>query len=380
MRELEGISHFPSKIGSMERMKSVSRSSPGRKRTTIAMVAERSGFSKATVSRALANPGIVSEPTRHRIQQVARELDYRPNPVARALGSDYLNTVSIVIPDICSDFMAELIVSVREELLRQDYNLLVLDNSAFNTRTSDYLQVLRNQICNGIIFCYEDTDIYMRELARKHPVISFEMSSEDPSISYLLTDVQTCMEEIVGFLHRVHGHERIGAALGRREDSYSVAFQEAFDRALEQCGLVPCEEYKYFGSWTTRYGYEAMQHLVGLVCPPTAVVYLMSSMARGGLAALRELEMDVPGDMSVISADGASLTSYYVPSLATVDYGVGEIGKTLAAMILNGIGGRQENQQRRIIRPRGIRTGNSVGPCRTGRVRSAGCGGKDHGR
>lgn len=358
----------------MGKMKSVSDPPPAQKRTTIAMVAERSGFSKATVSRALANPGIVSEPTRHRIQTVARELNYRPNPVARALGSDYLNTVSIVIPDICSDFMAELIVSVREDLLRQDHNLLVLDNSAFNVRTSDYLRVLRNQICNGIIFCYEDTDIYMRELARRHPVVSFEMPSEDPAISYLLTDAQACMEEIIGFLHRVHGHVRIGAALGRREDSYSRVYQEAFDRALQGCGLSPCEEYKYFGSWTIRYGYEAMQYFAGLPCPPTAVVYLMSSMARGGLSALQELGMDIPGDMSVISADGASLARYYVPSLATVDWGVSEIGKTLAAMIIHGIGGRQENQQRRTVRPRGIRTGGSVGPCPDGLQRVAGGG------
>ena len=78
-------------------------------RTTIYDVASAAGVATSTVSRAFSRPGRVSAVTRDRIMRVAAELDYRPNPHARALLSGNHQTVAMVVSDITNPHYFELI-------------------------------------------------------------------------------------------------------------------------------------------------------------------------------------------------------------------------------------------------------------------------------
>lgn len=329
-------------------------------KTTINEVAAKTGLSKSTVSRALRGTGRISEATRARVFAAAKEMNYHPNPVARALNYDEIRVVLIVAPDIATPCQAETIEGCRERLYRYNYNTLVLDNSLFNQRTTDYLQVIKTQICNGVIFFFENAGDTMREVARLQPVVSYEFDPQDAGVHALLTDIPRCMEEVLGYLHKNFGHRRIALVNGRDSDPYARRFKEAYTAKMQALGLPVRPEYICGDRWGKKNGYDATQALLGLPQPPTAIVCVDSGMVQGGLVAAHDMGVSVPGQLSLFTLDGTRQNELLVPVIATANYSPADIGATLADMIYSQISGHAQGRQARTVQLSGIRTGGSV--------------------
>ena len=90
---------------------------------TISEVAARAGVSTATVSRVIAGTGRVSDDLRSRVSRAARELDYRPNRVARNLRVRATRTIGVVIPDILNAFFTSVVRGIEDVLQAEDYTL-----------------------------------------------------------------------------------------------------------------------------------------------------------------------------------------------------------------------------------------------------------------
>jgi LacI family transcriptional regulator len=101
----------------------------GRKRVTIADVAERAGVSVPTVSRVLAGNYPVAQPTRTKVQRAIRELDYVANAHARALAGATTKTVAFVVHDIVSPFFAHIAQGVEEQARQEGRTCLVSTSS-----------------------------------------------------------------------------------------------------------------------------------------------------------------------------------------------------------------------------------------------------------
>lgn len=99
------------------------------KAITIKDLAEKLNISVSTVSRALKDNPEISQQTRKTVQALAKELGYKPNPIAVALKTHKSNTIGVVVPQIVSTFFATVVKKIEEIADRYGYNVLVASSN-----------------------------------------------------------------------------------------------------------------------------------------------------------------------------------------------------------------------------------------------------------
>ena len=332
----------------------------GQGNVTIETIAKAYGVSCGTVSRALSRPEMVSPKTREKILATVREYHYIPNPVARAMSGSRGKTISIIVPDIEFSYQSELIRGCSEELYKHGYTLLVLDNSIYHRRTTDYISVLKQQICDGVIFCFENDGQSMRVIPPGLPMVSFEFPAEQEYAHSVLTDLDYACGELVSFLHVLNGHDKIGLVPGRNGDYITQQVVLHYRGALEKQGLPVREDYIYYCDWTLQHGYETIRYFQSIPDPPTCIIYYSDSLAQGALAACHEYRVQVPEELSIVTMDGARANRYLVPSVTTLNYDVADIGRVVANMMVSALNCQATYLNPYSIRASGIRTGGSV--------------------
>lgn len=128
---------------------------------TIKDIAERAGYSKATVSRVLNNHPYVSDEVRQKIQAVIKELNYTPNLVAKELSAGITNKIAVVIPHNRHPYFTQLLHGMLDESKKTNHNLLLLHSGYNELSEREYLEQLRGHAFDGIIFTSRElpTDI-----------------------------------------------------------------------------------------------------------------------------------------------------------------------------------------------------------------------------
>lgn len=308
----------------------------GADRSTIEDVAHAAGVSVATVSRALRGLPNVATSTRARVEEVARGLNYRPDPNAARLATGRSHTVAIVVPFINSWYFANVIAGAEAVCADGGYDLLVLTSPSPATRADTVAGPIGlDRRVDGLIFvevALADADVAEFDRLGVGVVTVGQRTDEFPSISIDNVAIgRTAVEHLVGL-----GHTRIGVLAGQAEDPvhFDVPGQriEGARHALAAAGGRLDPELIAPGQFTVDGGYRAASALLGRPERPTALFALSDEMAFGALLAARDLGLDIPGDVSLVGVDDHE--SAEVMGLTTVRQHVVEHGAVAARALL----------------------------------------------
>lgn len=306
----------------------------------IVEVAAASGFSPATVSRALRGLPGVSASTRVAVEKTASALGYFPSPSAAALITGRTNTFGIVAPWVSRWFFSAVIDGAQEIFGAAGYDLLlypvsapldprgsfVLDSRALNKRV-DGLLALNVPLMHSSV----DSLQHLRV-----PVVTVGTAVQ--GLSGVLVD-----NEEVGRLATRHllalGHRRI-AYFGDDDAGNRAGFTVATDRGrgyeleLRAAGIEPDPALHQFSSFTLDGGEAALHRVFSQpgVPPPTAIFAVSDEVAMGAIYAARSRGLSVPGDLSVIGVDGHDFA--YLFDLSTVAQPVKDQGRIAARLLL----------------------------------------------
>ena len=116
-------------------------------------VAKKAGVSIGTVSRVLNQSGYASEKARKKVEQAVRELQYKPNELARNLLKKQSNIVAIIVPDISSAFFAQLVSVCELELREAGYKTMICNTNGDRSQEKEYLEMLNRNLVDGILTC-----------------------------------------------------------------------------------------------------------------------------------------------------------------------------------------------------------------------------------
>lgn len=330
-----------------------------RKTTTLKDVADHCGIAKSTVSRALFRPEMVSHAMRERVRAAARALNYIPNPVARALNFGEINLVAMVVPHASLYLQASLILGCRSYLEQQGVSMVVLDNLRYEMRTPEYREVLRQLICNGIIFCFENEDRFLLEMAPVLPVVSFEYRAHNGEFSSVETDVDAIVA--LGWQHfEKKGRCRIGFALGREGDVMTRRYEQAVQQECRKRGQeldwsLVCRE-----GWSYESGYEAAHKLLALPRPPDAIFCINGNMGQGALYAAQKLGRRVPEDLGILCGSGPSDNKHTQFPLDMIVQPIARAGEALGRMLLAQMRGEATPGDHQLFAPEGVMEMGSV--------------------
>jgi LacI family transcriptional regulator len=306
----------------------------------IREVARRSGVSMATVSRALNGRPDVSDATRSRIEEIARNLGYTPNQQARALvrrRSDMVGLIwdtSYVETKGRSPFLSDLLVGLKMALADTGYHLMLLSPQTADHGVNAFVQAAMQHGLDGVVLM--GVDAHLPALAALinsgRPCVGLDLRVHGPRAGYVCSDNVAGAATAVGHLHGL-GHRRIATIVGPQSMMAASDRLVGYRSAMADLRLTIREDYVVEGDFFRESGYTCMQTLLALKNPPTAVFAAGDEMAAGAMQAALDAGLEIARDISVVGYDDIELASIVRPPLTTISQDYLEIGQSAVTML-----------------------------------------------
>jgi LacI family transcriptional regulator len=320
-------------------------------RPNIHELARLSGVSVGTVSRALNGYADVRAETRERIMRIAEELDYTPAAAARTLVTQRSHVVGVFLetgeghPDVQHPFFHEVLGGLKgfAGTAGSDLLLFASERPGNGYGTHSYLKRCRHHNVDGAVLMGMDADDpEVRRLVRSDvPTVGVDIDVEGPRTSLVISDNEAGSASAVRHLYEL-GHRRIAHITGLLDKRPGAERLRGYRRELQRLGLTPRDEYVAYGDFYVESGYPAMQALLALDEPPTAIVAAADMMALGAIRAANEAGLDVPRDLSVVGFDDIQLAEYLHPPLTTLRQAKTSLGTEAGRALIRLIDGEAD--------------------------------------
>jgi LacI family transcriptional regulator len=336
---------------------------------TLRDVAKRAGVNVATASRALSDDrrDLVSDETASRVVEAARELSYRPNPIARGLKTNRSYTVGVLIPDLTNPLYPPIVRGIDDALGPLGYTPLVAntDNDASRERMS--YDALRTRIVDGFVIA---------TAFRRHPLVDEAIAADVPLVLVLRnTDARNawavCVDEragVTGAVEHLHeqGHRRIGHVAGPQVMSPAFERFLGFTAAAAELGIETSKELTTFAeAFSIAEGRRACRELLERGAGPTAIIAANDLLALGCLDALGEAGLRCPQDVSIIGYNDMPFAERFMPPLTSVRIPGYELGLRGASVLLDRISGEDSTPRTEMLSPRLVVRASTAPPKRT---------------
>jgi LacI family transcriptional regulator len=340
-----------------------------RKRVTRKEVAERAGVSVAVVSYVVNDgPRPVTPETRAKVEMAIEELGYVPSELARGLRLQQSSTIGLMTPDFTNPVYGEKAEAIQEVCLPNGYLMLFVYSGNNPEREKKLLHMFRAMHVDGVIMQPLTSDPLgvIRPLQQVNtPVVLLQHDCCGvPCV--VLADVQG------GQLATQHlldlGHRRVGLVKGRlpsaaRAEERLIGYRQT----LEAAGIEPDPALVIASDVTQNGGYQAMQQLLALPQPPTAVFCHNDVLALGAMHATQAAGLSIPGDISVVGFDDTAGSAHLAPPLTTIRFSRKEMGRQAATILFQAIEQGEEYEPHTVELPVELVVRASTGPPRQAR-------------
>jgi DNA-binding LacI/PurR family transcriptional regulator len=315
---------------------------PREDRVTLKTIAERLGLTASTVSATLNNSPAarsISEATKTRILEAARELNYRPNYFARSLRLQRTYTIGVIAEEIGDAYGALVISGIEEYLRKNNFFFLTVIHRHDPELLESCAQLLQARGVEG--FITTDTSIAQ---AWSRPTIA--VSGHTPAEGVTNINLNHTQAARLALNHLVQlGHRRIAVLKGHPLSSDSAVRWKAICEVAEQLGvpILPELTVQIDSTVSTpELGYPFAKQLLARKEPFTALFAYNDVSAIGAIWALREAGIRVPQDVSVVGFDDVPAAAFSEPALTTVRQPLHRMGYMAAQSLIEQIEGRAE--------------------------------------
>lgn len=308
-------------------------------RITIYDVATAAGVSIATASKALNDTGRISTDTRARIRRVAEELGFRPNSLARSLTSKRSFTVGLLTNDTYGRFTLPVMAGISEGLIDLGVSVFLCTMEDNPELAKVHLDAMLDKQVDGIIATGKRIDKRLPVDLSHLPVpIVYALTEgpEDDAVTLAPDDWQGARDAVAHLI--ATGRKRITHITGPASFRVVQERAAAFAETLKSAGL-PSSEVRY-GSWSELWGHHAIEQLWDAGERPDGIFCGNDQIARGVVDALRERQVNVPVDVSVVGFDNWEIVSEQTrPPLTTIDMNLKELGRQAGQALVRLVNG-----------------------------------------
>ena len=317
---------------------------------TMKDVALQANVSTATVSRALMNPEKVSQATRNRVEQAALEVGYLPQMQGRNMKRNESRTILVIVPDICDPFFSEVIRGIEVTAAAQGYLVLIGDCAHQNQQEKTFIDLIITKQIDGMLLLGSRLpfDASIEEQRNLPPMVMANEFAPELGLPTVHIDNLTASFDAVNYLHEL-GHQRIACIAGPEEMPLCHYRLQGYVQALRRCGSTVDPHYIARGNFTYEAGANALEQLLALPQPPTAIFCHSDIMALGALSYAKRQGLKVPDDLSIIGFDNISLAEFCDPPLTTVAQPRFDIGREAMLLLLNQLSGQFVDSGSRLL-------------------------------
>ncbi len=307
----------------------------GTKSVTQKEVAERAGVSVSTVSYVInKGPRPVSSATQAKVEEAIQYLGYFPNELARSLVRQQTATIGLMVPSLVNPVYSEIAESLEKVCSAAGYAVMLTVTGRDPVKEQELTVLLRSKKVDGVVVLPSQNPYPYLNLFQQANIPMVVLDHDLAGTHCIVID-----DRQSGWLAMQHllslGHRRI-ALIERETLSPHSALRGVGCREMLQEAGVPLDPALVA---TVKAGkaasYTAMQQLLALPDPPTAVFTHNDVLAVGVVRAVFDAGLRVPDDISVVGHDDTSTMDYFVPRMTTVKFPVVEMGRRAGETILN---------------------------------------------
>jgi DNA-binding LacI/PurR family transcriptional regulator len=287
--------------------------------TSIKDIARVARVSHSTVSRALQNSPLVNARTAEKIRQIAHESGYRASAVARGLVTKRTRTIGLVVTTIADPFASEVVSGIEQAANDHGYSVFLADSNADPIREKQVVQSFAEQRVDGIVVTSSRVGALYLPLLSEMRVPIVLVNNQHPGAFVHSVMIGNVAGSQAAANHLIElGHRRIaylGDQFGYQSDTERFA---GYRQALDEAGLPFLPELVVHGDGKPEEAMRAMEKLLALPDPPTAVCCYNDMSALGAMRSIHLHGLRVPQDISLVGFDDLFLASYTQPRLTTV--------------------------------------------------------------
>lgn len=306
-------------------------------------VAKAAGVSTATVSRALNQPQQVSAELRKHVAAVAAELNYIPDPAARALSSQKTFRIGAVIPTIANSIYARFVDALQRRLRQAGYSLVIANYDFDEALELEEVRALVEAGVDAVLLAgaQRSPEIYSLLNTRRIPYLLSSIYLPDGSHRCVGYDNRAGAEAMTRYILEL-GHREIGVIEGPSDVSDRARLRTlGVENALEDYGLVLPPERVARHPYSVRNGREGLAQLLESAPEITAVICGNDVLAIGALMEAQSRGLRVPEDLSICGYDGLDIAQEMVPQITTVHVPTAHMGLKAGESIVGILSGEE---------------------------------------
>jgi DNA-binding LacI/PurR family transcriptional regulator len=310
---------------------------------TLAEIAKAAGVSISTVSRALTNNNHpLKEETRQRIVNLAEQMGYNPNLVARSLQSDRTHVVGIIVDRMRSPFAPATVQGIQDGLRQAGYSVSIINSNRDQDLVVEAIQTFYSRRADGIVvlnsWLHNFNDPLLSLQDRPFVFVNrlFSAAIHNCVAPGDRCGAQLAVEHLVSL-----GHERIAYINGMEKWLEAQNRLAGYRDVLTKHDLPVDESLIKPGNWGVDSGYQATQELLALDQPPTAIFAANDLMALGAIYAIQDAGLRVPDDVALMGYDDRDFAEWIRPALTTIRMPSYEMGQAAARLLLEQFAGEE---------------------------------------
>lgn len=307
----------------------------------IKEISKIAGVSPATVSRAINNSDYVKKETKAKIQNAIKFLKHEKKNL-KYENENYAGTIAIIIPDIGNEFFSKIISGIEKVCFNKSY-LPIIFNSRESEEIEDLiLKRLKKINISGIILTPVSD--------RKESYSSYLNLIEDLNIPKVLLDRDfefgnfegVFIDNILGTSEAIqnfidNGHKNIAIIGGPQTSKPGRERYIGFEKIMKLNNLKINSKFIKLGEFNIQNGYTSTVELLNLDSPPTAIFISNNKILYGSMKALKEKEIVIGKDISIISFDEIEANSLAQYNISSVGGNYEKMGEIAIEMLMDRI-------------------------------------------
>ena len=333
-------------------------------RPGIKAVAALAGVGIASVSRVLSGQPGSSPALTQRVLDAAHTLGYTPNVLAQGLRRKSTRSIGFVGSDITNPLIASIVRGAESVLSLADFSVLLTNSGGTANIDAERIELLLQRQVDGLIVLpsLEDDPATLTALRTTHtPIVLLDRSLPlDIPAHYVLSDHSQGIGEATHHLLSL-GHRRIGLIVGtdvRPSRERIRAMELAYDERN-----IPKDIIIDHGVLSEEHGKTALEAMLNLEYPPTAIVLGGNQLLGGALEVIHKKELKLGSDISLVSCDDVPLSRFHQPPIATVMRDASLLGAQAARLLLSHL--KAAGAPETVHLPTWFEARASCGPCKS---------------
>ncbi|MBQ3224985.1 MAG: LacI family DNA-binding transcriptional regulator [Oscillospiraceae bacterium] len=315
---------------------------------TITDVAREAGVSISTVSNVINGTKFVGEELTERVNRAIETLGYQANELAASMKRRTTNNIGVILPNIGMVFFPDVLKGIEAAAKEHGYKIFYFSTDYDFEKEKEYLNLLKTSWVDGIIIdsCCPTGEVstYQESLAanvagRNVPVVTLETPFNHKNLGVITLNEVKFTDEAIEYLISL-GHREIGILLGPENIPMYSNNIKGIEAALERHGMELLRENIMIGDYFAESGYTAVKKALDSGAQWSAIFSANDQMAIGAIKAIKEANLSIPDDVSVIGVDGIYVTTLIDPPLTTVELPRFDMGYRAGNLLMEMIQGR----------------------------------------